>query len=790
MPTSGPFIGRERDLAIVEPMLASARPLTLTGPAGCGKSRMARELAARATGTGERDVCQLVELATLRSADEVVRAVLRALGGRERGGRTSTQTLFDVLAGRRLLLVLDNCEHLREELRAFVGTLLDAAPEMRILLTSREPIGTGDETVFRLGPLSLPGGGSCVSAVVCSDAGRLFVDRAAAINPAFALTPSAATMVVRICHELDGLPLALCLAAARTVAIPLADIADGLSQRGRLQEMTGEAPLPNQRSLRASLDWSYQLLDEQEQRLLRSLSAFAGGWTAPMAGAVALPEVSEERVESLLGSLEAKGLIVATPGMAQRRWTLLQIVREYAFSQLADEERDAIKSRHLASFRSYADEADGRLGEPRTHALVDEEMPNLRLALEWALERETSSGLHIVASLIRHWILSEHFDEAREASTAVLSIPGGDAALSARALVHCGAGVVGMLTEDYEAAIGNTRTGLALLARVDDDTARARCLQLAGMVLILTGLDLEEGLRSIDQAVELLRASGDAVGLGWALATLAYGAGVCDRFGAARAAYDEFLRIPGVSEHVRLRTWAEQAMAWAEVVVGSPARALAHADLALGLEGDWPSMTHFQGLCHRIHALALMGRTDEALDEGRRAMTSARESGALQAVPGIELGLVMAEFMHGDLGAAGDRARALAERVPQAHTLALLREVLAEIAIARDDAPEAEAHARELEGIAARTASRRQHALAEYLLGRVAMLRHDLDRARELLQSALGIYAGLASNAAPSTCSTGWRWRQWTRATPSVVPVSREQLRSRELGWGVRRAGR
>ena len=743
MLTGGSFIGRERELATLEPMLASARPLTVTGPGGCGKSRMARELAARAMGGGERFVCQVVELATVRSADQVVSAVLRALGGRERGGRTSMQSLLDVLASRPLLLVLDNCEHLRTELGAFVGTLLDAAPEMRLLLTSREPIGTSHETVFQLGPLSLPGGGSCVSAVVCSDAGRLFVDRAVAINPAFALTPSAATTVVQICHELDGLPLALGLAAARTATMTLTDIADGLSRRGRLQETSGEALLPNHRSLRASLDWSYQLLDEQEQRLFRCLSAFAGGWTTSMAGAVALPEVSEVCLGKFLDSLEAKGLIVPTPGIAHMRWTFLQTVGEYSAYQLADDERDEIKSRHLARFRSYAAEADSRLGEPRAQALIDEEMPNLRLALEWSLEREISSGLHIVASLTRHWILSEHFDEAHEASAAVLTLAGRDDASPARALVHCGAGVIGMLTEDYEAAIANTQTGLALLADVDDDATRARCLQLAGMVLILTGLDLEEGLSSITRAVELFRASGDALGLGWALATVAYSAGVCDRFDAARTAYDEFVRIPGVSEHVRLRTWAEQAMAWAEVMVGSPAKALAHANLALELEGDWPSMTHFQGICHRIHALARLGRTDEALDEGRRAMTAALESGALQAVPGIELGLAMAEFMHGDLRAADTRARALIERVPQTHTLAILREVLAVIAIARGDASEAEAHGRELEAIAARTASSRHQALAEFVLGRAAILQGEPDRARDLLQSALVVYAEL-----------------------------------------------
>jgi ATP/maltotriose-dependent transcriptional regulator MalT len=299
-----------------------------------------------------------------------------------------------------------------------------------------------------------------------------------------------------------------------------------------------------------------------------------------------------------------------------------------------------------------------------------------------------------------------------------------------------------MLGEDYAGAVTNTRTGLALLADVDDIDAQARCLLMSALVLIQIGAELEEGRGNAQRAVELAGLCGDSVGRGWALANLAMAEATCDRFEAARAAYEEFLVSPNASEHVRLRTWAELAAAWTEVIAGSPEHALAHADLALALEGDWPSMTHFQAASFRIHALALLGRTDEALRDGAREMSRALESGARQAIPAIGLALMVAEVMHGDLDAGEAHARGLLT-VPQYHTLALAREVLGRIAIARGDPREAEAQARGLDAVADRTASGRHRALAQFIAGAAAVLGGDIDRGRDLLQSSLATDAEL-----------------------------------------------
>ena len=567
------LIGRERELAALDRCLDSARLLTVTGPGGCGKTRVALEVARRVASRAEPLEAVVVELINAATASEVVDAALRAFGVREQSGRTPMQILLGSLAGRQLLLVLDNCEQLTMEVARLVASVLGNAPGARVLVTSRVPIGIAGEVVFQLGALSLPGCNGAVASVVCSDAGRCFVDRAVTVEPGFALTPTTAQAVVRICEELDGLPLALELAAARVKDMSAMEIADGLSRRGRLDAPRGDAVAPQHRSMRASLDWSYGLLEDRECILLRRLSVFAGGWTVEAARAIAFPDASEAHVRGLLDGLAAKGLIVATAAGGRERWSFLQTVAEYAAEQLGlDPDIAQVRRRHVAWFTAYAAKVDGLLLEQGTADLLDVETPNLRLVLTTALEHDTNSALSLVASLTRHWILAERFEEGRAACAAALSLTDADETVAASALVLCGAGLIGALGEDYEGAIARTQAGLTLLANLDDVGTEARCLQMAGMTLILTGLDPARGLLCANRAADLLRSSGDPLGLAWALVNVAMAAGVCDSFDAVRNAYEEFLTIPGAAEHPRLRTWAELAAAWSELIVGSPLR--------------------------------------------------------------------------------------------------------------------------------------------------------------------------------------------------------------------------
>ena len=714
----------------------------MTGAGGCGKSRVALELFGRFRSRSSSARMWSIELANARTGEQVVATLLQEIDARERSGKTPVELLLDAVAGHHGLLLLDNCEHLADEIGRLVDELRDGAPDLKMLMTSRMPLRIGGEAVFHLAPLGLPDAGGDVAAVVRSDAGSLFVDRAATCDPGFALTASTARAVVRICRALDGLPLALVLAAARVDTLSTDEIADGLSRQGRLRGSAADEELPRHRSLQASLDWSYGLLSEIEQVVLRRLSLFVGGWSTDAARAVAVPEASESYTRGLLDTLEARGLVMRASSGAER-WTLLQTVGEYAAELLALEgERDEIAERHMRWFAAYAADVGGRLLEPDGHGQLEQESANLGLALGLAIERDPSCALGIVAEMLRHWLLTERFEAARGAAAAALAAAGDEVNPATRAVVHCGAGLVGMLSEDYAGAVAQTHAGLALLDQAPDTDAEASCLMMASLVLIQVGGDLKQGLGCAERAVELLRCSDDALGLAWALVNLAMANAISDRFDAARTAYEEFRTIPGASEHVRLRIWAEHVAAWTEALVGSPERALSHADLALAREGDAPSMTYFQIVCQRLHALARIGRCSEALEQGVREMERASESGAFMAIPTIELALAVAELMQANYDAAETRAHRLLS-VPQIHTVALMREVLAQAALARGDIREAEIQSNELEGLAQRSGSPRLHAVAQLIAGSAAALDGRGEQARDQLQGALATYAEL-----------------------------------------------
>jgi predicted ATPase/DNA-binding CsgD family transcriptional regulator len=756
MSSESPLIGRESELLALERTLGVSPLVTLTGVGGCGKTRVARELAARVAAGANAPEVVVVELALMRSSGHVVTALLRAFGARERSGHTPAEVLIDLLGERRVVIVLDNCEQVSAEVGPLAATIVEGTSEACVIATSREPLGIAGEVVFALAPLSLPvGGAGDVAAVVHSDAGRFFVDRAVVANPSFGLTPETARAVVRICRELDGLPLALELAAARVKHLVPSAIADSLAPQGRLDGTQAVNSLPRHRSLRASLDWSYELLDERERVVFRRLAAFAGVWDTAAARAVALPEVSEAEVSGLLSSLAAKGLIISTPEDDHSRWKFLQTVAEYAADQLALDaaDQDLARDRHLAWFHALAVECDRGLLDVQGHMIIDREMPNFRVAIERGLDRGPNLAFEIAGSLLRHWILGEHFEEGKATTTQLLTAGAKFEVEDPAAWAHVrtGAALLATVSEDYAVAGGHLEHGLAHLASVDNADVRARCLQMSAMVLILTGGDLQTGLRNAALAVEAMRASGDALGLAWALVNVAMAEGICDRFDATRNAYEEFLTVPGASQHPRLRTWAELAAAWPELIAGSPERALHHADRALELEGDWPSMTHFVLSGFRVQALALMGRADQAIVEGTKALARAVESGTMMATPGLAMALAVAELMAGELDQVEARARPLLQ-MPQIHTVALMHETLAQAALARGDASQAVFHGAQLASVTKRSGSRRHQAVADLIHGRSAVIQGDTERGRNLIQRSLAAYATLGIERGAADC--------------------------------------
>ncbi len=739
----GPLIGRESELARLRGMLVGRPVVTVTGPGGCGKTRLALELAERFTRDEVPDGARAwvpVMLAGLASAEQLPDALVRALGARERFAGSQREVLLErARSFSSLLLVLDNCEHVLAAVAKLVSELVEAVPGLRVIATSRTPLGIADEQLFVLGPLRVPQPEGGVADVVRSEAGRLFVERAAHASRAFELTAETAPAVSEICGRLDGLPLAICLAAARVRELHVSQIAGELARRGALAAPDGEDSLSAHRSLRASLEWSAELLSEPERKLLWRLSVFSGGFTVASAHAVGDPEASEEQVQGLLASLYANGLIVPMRFRGHARWTLLQTVSEYAAERLAQDgnEDERARERHLAWCQGFAAQANTLLAGTDGHAPIENETANLRSALAHALERDSATALSIASSLMRHWILAEHFQEARVAAMAVLGITGETNDPAQRALLHCGGALAQMLGEQYERALEGTRAGLALLREEQELGAQAECLRLSSMVLIQTGADLDGGLCNAERAVELARGVGDSLGLAFALVNLTTAAALCDRFDAVHACYAELLSIRPACEHVRLRSWAENAAAWAQLSAGSPQRALEHADRAIALEGEALSMTYFQLVGFRIQALARIGEPERALREATEAMRRAKESGASHAVPAIEVALMVVHLMRGDLDGAQRSAGSLL-RMPHVHTVALARETLALVALARGNAVAADAQADELEKISEHSGSARHLAAAQRVRGAAAVRSGELSTGRELLHAALG----------------------------------------------------
>ncbi len=343
------FVGREREVAEVTGQLSETRLITLRGPGGCGKTRLALEVASEVAKSFEGGVWW-VGLAPLSDTELVPQAVASVLNVLEAPGRSPIETLADHLETRRALLILDNCEHLVEACAVLTDALLRSCPSLRVLATSREALGVGGEVSWPVPPLSLPDPRRLLSEGSLPDyeSARLFVERARAVKPSFALDERSATAVARICYRLDGMPLAIELAAARAGVLSAEQISSRLEDSLGLLTAGGRTAEPRQKTFRATLEWSYDLLSEPERELLGRLSVFAGGWTLEAAEAVGAGSGIERYEElDLLSGLVDKSLVVAEAGAeGALRYRMLEPVRQYAQERLeASGVVDAVRGR-------------------------------------------------------------------------------------------------------------------------------------------------------------------------------------------------------------------------------------------------------------------------------------------------------------------------------------------------------------------------------------------------------------------------------------------------------------
>ena len=384
------FIGRERELVEIKRLLPSSRLLTLVGVGGIGKTRLALQVAAEVM-DAYRDGVWLVDFGSISDPLLVPTSVAQVLGVREKTGTPLTAMLCAHLKARQLLLVLDNCEHLLHACAELAGAVLRGAAAPVIIATSREPLHVEGEQTYPLQTLSLADPSSGAEAIARSEAVQLFVDRARRQLPDFELTTARATAVAELCVHLDGIPLALELAAARVRSLSVEQINERLHDRFKLLTSQTRTALPHQQTLRSTLDWSFDLLTQQERTVLRRLAVFAGGFTLEAASAVASDAAIDEfAVIDLLSQLVARSLVVADTSEVNTRYRLLETTRAYALEKLVEaEEIDILQRRRLQYFRNLFECAPDdwqRLPDSDWCARYQPELDNVRAALDWAFD--------------------------------------------------------------------------------------------------------------------------------------------------------------------------------------------------------------------------------------------------------------------------------------------------------------------------------------------------------------------------------------------------------------------
>jgi predicted ATPase/DNA-binding CsgD family transcriptional regulator len=508
------LVGREREIKEVEGLLSEHRLLTLTGPGGSGKTRLALAVAFEVAHDYEQGAW-LVELAPLSEPELVAQAVASVLGVREAPGSPLTETLADHLLPRTTLLVLDNCEHLIGACASLAEALLGRCPNLKVLATSREALGVEGETLFVVPPLSLPDP-RCLPALDSLseyEAARLFVERARAVRPGFEITDSNALAVAQVCHRLDGMPLAIELAAARARVLSAEQISERLDDAFRLLAGRGRPSMAHHGTLRATMDWSHELLSEEEKVLFRRLSVFAGGFTLQAVEAVcAGAGIEEAEVLDLLGSLVDKSLVLVTEQDGETRYRLLETVRQYASEKLEDPgEAWQVCRRHAEHYLALAEEAEQELREQEAWLeRLEIEHANLRAALSWALDRQdelpggrAELGLRLAAALAqgRFWSAYGPSEGLRWLERGLAETSTSPSPVRAKALRE--AGWLATHQGDYQRSAALVEESMALFEALEDKPGVAASLVHLGQ-MALHGGDRERA-RALHLEAEALR---------------------------------------------------------------------------------------------------------------------------------------------------------------------------------------------------------------------------------------------------------------------------------------------
>jgi predicted ATPase/class 3 adenylate cyclase len=511
------FIGREKEIDEIKWGLTAHRLVTLTGSGGTGKTRLSLQVAADMIEKFNHGIW-FVELAPLTDPELIAHTILSTIGIVEQRGKKPFDVLKEYLQERQILILLDNCEHLIDACARLVNELLSAAPRLKILASSREALGVSGEVSYPVPSLELPDIKHLplIEQLSQYEAVRLFIDRALLVAPHFAVDKENAPSIAQICYRLDGIPLAIELAAARVKVLSVEQISLRLNDRFRLLTGGSRTALPRQQTLRALIDWSYDLLTEDERLLLRRLSVFAGGWTLEAAEEVCTGEGLEVYdVLELLTQLVNKSLVVLVDHTqsGETRYRMLETIRQYAQEKLLKAGgSENIHDTHLAYFVKLAKQAEPELY--RSNQVfwlnrLEDELDNLRLALDWSLEKSVKSGLELITVPVFFWEIRTNIQEWERRLAKFLERYKEADSLRTHALIIY-AHILGM-TNGLKKAESLANQSLALSRTISDRYMEAYSLWGLGSILTLQG-NLEEGIPHVEQSLAIYRSIGDPLG--------------------------------------------------------------------------------------------------------------------------------------------------------------------------------------------------------------------------------------------------------------------------------------
>ena len=620
------FVGRDAVVLEIEALLRAHRLVTVVGTGGAGKTRCAIEVGAKVCGTYD-DGVWFVDLAPVGDPSHIAGTIARALGVHQSHDRPALDTLLAYLKRKHLLLVLDNCEHVIEEARRLVAALLQGCPEVRILATSREGLNIAGDQIYRMPSLAVPPAGTRVSArdTLAFGASRLFFDRASAIDNRFEINDDNAMIVAEICRRLDGIPLAIELAAARVKVLSPVQLAEKLDERFRVLTGGDRGALPRHRTMRALIDWSYDLLASDERALFRRISVFAGGFTLERALSICDDSTMDEiAMLDALSSLVDKSLLQVEPAGDRTRYRLLESVRQYARERLIDAGEDrSVADAHAAAFLAFAEDLQKNfeaIPDRMWAAQIEPEMENWRAALVWTLNGcgDRDVGHRLAGALRWMWFFFAPTEGRNWVRSALIATDTSSPEVTAK--LDLAEAQLNISFSQYRASRIAADKALLQFEQLGDERGIAEAQWVAGRASLFISR-VSEGESLLRIAYATARRLNLPKLTCWTLAALAHARAICGDFVQTRKYYDEALNLARAIRFQRMVAVLAGMLAEHEFRAGDASTALQLAVEAI----DVARMLHdtrsvVTDVCNMAAYLTALERYDEARWRGREAL--------------------------------------------------------------------------------------------------------------------------------------------------------------------------